>query len=262
MRRRSRRSTSRQLERALEAGRVDIEAGLVAAEKELSELREREGQLEALIARAKAALGAEPEPGLTESKRLTLHEAIELVLQGNGNRWTTVRELASEVNRRGLYRKRDGSRVEANQIHARTKNYEALFEKDGPRVRMRPSASSNRNEARPESNRLDARKHLQTLVGKTIRTLTGRPNVVLRLEGDSVIVGTSRSPSGQPVPIKEVQNAMDGLAEKKELAIEVSTVGYRSAFIGAVLSTLPGVRVVPGTRRVRLSCESANVSGS
>jgi hypothetical protein len=41
------------------------------------------------------------------------------------------------VNQRQLYRKRDGSPVESNQIHARTKNYTALFEKDGPRIRLR-----------------------------------------------------------------------------------------------------------------------------
>jgi hypothetical protein len=43
-----------------------------------------------------------------------------------------VRQLADAVNERGLYRKRDGSPVEVNQVHARTSNYEALFEKNGP----------------------------------------------------------------------------------------------------------------------------------
>jgi hypothetical protein len=101
--------------------------------------------------------------------------------------------------------------------------------------------------------RLDARRHLEGLVGETIRTLTGRPNVILRIEGGDVIVGTQRSPNGQPVPIQWVQDAMDQLVGKGELAIEVSTVGYRSAFIGAVLATVPGVAVLEETRRVRLS---------
>ena len=48
-----------------------------------------------------------------------------------------MRELADEVNERSMYRKRDGSPVEANQVHARTKNYTALFEKDGSRIRLR-----------------------------------------------------------------------------------------------------------------------------
>jgi hypothetical protein len=52
----------------------------------------------------------------------------------------TVRELADEVNRRALYEKRDRSPVEPNQIHARAKNYSALFEKEGPRVRLRSTS--------------------------------------------------------------------------------------------------------------------------
>jgi hypothetical protein len=32
----------------------------------------------------------------------------------------------------------------------------------------------------------DARQVLESLVGKTIRTLTGRPNTVLGVEGDQV----------------------------------------------------------------------------
>jgi hypothetical protein len=99
--------------------------------------------------------------------------------------------------------------------------------------------------------RWNARTHLERLVGETIRTLTGRPNTIIGIEGDDVIVGTTKSPNGQPIPLQSVQDAMDQLAEKGELAIEVSTVGYRSAFIGAVLATLPDVVVVEGTRRVR-----------
>jgi hypothetical protein len=50
----------------------------------------------------------------------------------------TARELADEVNGRGLYAKRDGSVVEANQIHARTNNG-ALFEKDGASIPLKES---------------------------------------------------------------------------------------------------------------------------
>jgi septal ring factor EnvC (AmiA/AmiB activator) len=130
---------SKQLRQALEANRASIEAGLAEAEHELAALHERQRALEALIARAKAALGEEPEPRRPQASRLTLHEAIARVLEENGNRWMTVRELADEVNRKGLYQKRDGSPVEANQIHARTKNYGSLFEKNGPEVRLRSS---------------------------------------------------------------------------------------------------------------------------
>src|SRR5205085_7162313 len=42
--------------------------------------------------------------------------------------------------RRALYRKKDGTPIEPNQVHARTKNYDELFEKNGPRVRLRGTA--------------------------------------------------------------------------------------------------------------------------
>jgi hypothetical protein len=47
----------------------------------------------------------------------------------------------------------------------------------------------------------DARQVLGDLVGKTIQTLTGRPNTVLAHEGDAVRVATERSPHGTPVPV-------------------------------------------------------------
>ena len=97
---------------------------------------------------------------------------------------------------------------------------------------------------------LDARAHLQTLVGATIYTLTGRPNKVLAFEGDRILVGTSRSPRGQPVPVAWVQDAMDRLHEDGVVEINVESVGYRSAFIGAVLSTVPGA--IAGNGRVTL----------
>jgi hypothetical protein len=83
---------------------------------------------------------------------------------------------------------------------------------------------------------VDVRAYLASLVGREIKTLTGRPNRVLRLEGESVIVGTLRSPNGRPVPIKSVQGALDILERGGEVVIDVKLVGYRSAFIGAVLA--------------------------
>lgn len=78
-----------------------------------------------------------PAGDATDKGRKTLHQALEQILHENDNRWMTVRELADEVNRRALYRKRDGRAVEPNQVHARTKNYEATFEKSGSTVRLR-----------------------------------------------------------------------------------------------------------------------------
>jgi hypothetical protein len=92
---------------------------------------------------------------------------------------------------------------------------------------------------------IDAYSHLEGLVGQDIRTLTGRSNRVLELRRDDVIVGTTRSPKGQPVSVQWVQDAIDVLVRDGAVTIDVDTVGYRSAFISAVLATLPGATVLP-----------------
>jgi hypothetical protein len=100
---------------------------------------------------------------------------------------------------------------------------------------------------------MDARKYLTGLLGQTIYTLSQRrPNRILELKGDSVIVATEKSPGGEPVPIAWVQDALDRLFREGEIVVSVESVGYRSAFIGAVLGTVPGVEVLTNPRRVRL----------
>jgi hypothetical protein len=101
-------------------------------------------------------------------------------------------------------------------------------------------------------NLIDARVLLADLVGKTIPTIAGRPNTILRIAGDDVIVGTRKSPSGQPVPIAWVQDALDRLVRDGEIEISVESVGYRSAFIGAVLAVLPGAVASRKPRSVQL----------
>jgi multidrug resistance efflux pump len=129
------------LKEALEGARPHVEAGLAEAEAELEQLDTRRVELVALIAQAQAALGLVPAPTTAEpgTRGPTLHEALASVLRERDNDWMTARELSDEVNARRLYRKRDGSAVEANQVHARTKNYTDLFEKDGSRIRLRAS---------------------------------------------------------------------------------------------------------------------------
>lgn len=101
---------------------------------------------------------------------------------------------------------------------------------------------------------IDAHAHLHTLVGQEIHTLTDRrANRILRIEGDEVIVGTGKSPSGQPVPIQWLQDAIDLLVRDGEITVDVETLGHRGAFVGAFLATLPGAVVRPTTpRRVAL----------
>src|SRR5271167_890519 len=88
-----------------------------------------------------------------------------------------------------------------------------------------------------------AEQLLRSLVDKDITTVTGRPNRILAVEDDHVLVATGRSPAGQPVPVAWVQDALDRLLQDGSIEISVPSVRYRSAFIGAVLSQLPGAEV-------------------
>jgi HB1, ASXL, restriction endonuclease HTH domain len=127
---------------ALEGARPELEAGLAEAEAELRELERRKAELLVLVARARAALGvaaggARAPAGPAPERPPTLHDALARVLREHGNEWMTARELTDEVNARGLYARRDGSPVEANEVHARTKSYAELFEKEGSLIRLR-----------------------------------------------------------------------------------------------------------------------------
>ena len=96
----------------------------------------------------------------------------------------------------------------------------------------------------------DARELLIGLVGKDLHTLTGRPNRILLVDARFVLVATNRSPGGRPVPVEWVQAALDTLVRDSEVQINVESVGYRSAFVGAVLSEVPGAVVGHGSVRL------------
>ena len=61
---------------------------------------------------------------------LTLHAEIATVLEIHRVP-LCAKELADEINRRRLYIRRDRTLLRSSQIHARVKNYPALFEKSG-----------------------------------------------------------------------------------------------------------------------------------
>lgn len=101
---------------------------------------------------------------------------------------------------------------------------------------------------------IDARAHLAALAGQTITTLSQRrSNQILRLDGAVVVVATEKSPAGEPVEIDDVQSALDRLVAGEDVEVSVASLGHRSAFVGAVLATVPGAVVLPSRpRRVRL----------
>ena len=126
---------SRLIASTLEAARHELDGLELRRQQMLEDLDLRREQLIALIARTEAMQLA-MEPDSAPGRQLTLHEAMAFLIEESANRWMTVQELALAINKRGLYRKRDGSPVEINQLHARINNYSHLFEKDGPRVRL------------------------------------------------------------------------------------------------------------------------------
>jgi hypothetical protein len=92
----------------------------------------------------------------------------------------------------------------------------------------------------------DARELLQGLVGRQLRTISqGKPNTVLRVDAETVLVGTGVSPDGRSIPIEWLQDALDVLDRDGELRFDRSLYWYRrAAFIAAVLITLPDVEVI------------------
>jgi hypothetical protein len=98
----------------------------------------------------------------------------------------------------------------------------------------------------------DVRAHLRGLVGETIPTISGAPNAVLEVRATEVVVGTRRSPQGQAVPLAWVQGAVDRVYDGEEVEISPASVGYRSAFVGATLRSMPDVEVRRHPQRARL----------
>jgi hypothetical protein len=100
----------------------------------------------------------------------------------------------------------------------------------------------------------DMAAFVQTLIGQTIETPTGRPNRVLVADRDQVLVGTEKSPEGRWVPVGWLQDAADRLWSAGELEISVASLGHRrTAFVAAVLQLLPGTIPSRPPRWIRLA---------
>lgn len=135
------------LERLLEENRGALEAGVAELEVEIETLRQ---ELEKKTKLRDAALGALGQLRPTGPRVdfpdppdvLTLHDAMTLVLRERReeigeDHGMTAPDLAGVVNRRGLYRMKNGSPVTVQQIHARVGNYSSLFEKKYGRIYLR-----------------------------------------------------------------------------------------------------------------------------
>jgi hypothetical protein len=67
----------------------------------------------------------------------TLHRAMAIVLDARGNAWMRTADLAHEIVRRGLYRRRDGLPATAQDVRARACCYADVFERQGYVIRLR-----------------------------------------------------------------------------------------------------------------------------
>src|SRR5581483_8097476 len=98
----------------------------------------------------------------------------------------------------------------------------------------------------------DARGHLTGLVNQTITTFRGEPNRIVAVLDDTVLVATGKSLDGEAVPLAWVQEGIDLLVSHGEVRVGVESLGYRSAFVAAVLLTLPGAERATDPNRVVL----------
>ena len=113
--------------------RGDLDRAMHALHRSSAETAELERQvksLQALLELAADGVTAQDHQGLT------LHEAMRAVLTDASLGMLRAGDLAAEINRRGLYRMRDGRPVEAQQIHARVGHYSHLFTREGTFIKL------------------------------------------------------------------------------------------------------------------------------
>lgn len=116
--------------KVVSANRVEIERDLATAKRMRDQLERDLAEAEQRVASFQFLLSLAAGGDLVAEGRTTLHEAMKIVLQTSPGRRMPATELAREINRRGLYRMRDGRPVEPQQIHARAGNYDGFDRND------------------------------------------------------------------------------------------------------------------------------------
>lgn len=115
----------------------ELEGDLDQARHALRRSRSNSAELEHQVAWLEALLAlATNREESAEPTGLTLHEAMEFVLRQAPAGMLRAGDLAAEINRRHLYRMRDGRPVEAQQIHARVGQYPHLFTREGTFIKL------------------------------------------------------------------------------------------------------------------------------
>lgn len=67
---------------------------------------------------------------------MTLHKAMELVLRESG-RPMSAADLAAEINRRNLYRQKNGNEVPSGQVSARRARHQDCFDLNDGQISLR-----------------------------------------------------------------------------------------------------------------------------
>lgn len=57
-------------------------------------------------------------------------------------------------------------------------------------------------------------------------------------------MATESNSQGEPVSVDDVQAGLDRLASGEEVEVSAESLGYRSAFVAAVLASVPGAVVL------------------
>lgn len=156
------------------------------------------------------------------------------------------------------WRQREGSRGPFGQSGAVKQGYlfelsSAFAEEFTARFHARFTPTVPRESATvPPEARDSATNLLRRLVGVPITTVIGEQNLILGVEPPLVRVATERAPNGRPVRISDVEVALARLVETGSVVIHKDEVGFRSAFVGAVLQTIPGTTVIGSPPVIRL----------
>ena len=123
----------------------ELEADLDRAKHALQRARRDSYQLERQVASLESLLElASARPASSRTQGMTLHEAMAHVLRDAPLGMLRAADLAAEINRKHLYRMRDGRPVEPQQIHARVGQYPHRFVREGTFIKL---ADLPRNES-------------------------------------------------------------------------------------------------------------------
>lgn len=131
-------SYSKDITRVVTARREEIEDDLMMSRRirdratvDLGEAQRRVAAFEALLSFAENSEAERSAP-----EKMTLHAAMRKVLEDAPAGMMRAGDLATEIDRRKLYRMRDGRPVEAQQIHARIGHYRDDFSKEGTFIKL------------------------------------------------------------------------------------------------------------------------------